>query len=766
MLTIHIPSFADSTPRPPTPKRTPKLAILPSPVFETPKNNQGRSDESTGWTPRFAEEFSVFNSTPGNFKSLLQSPFPDFSLGTPFSAPSRQKDHLLTEPIVESAVHANELSPEPNQTQPPVESSKALQSPPTSECTPAFSDSASVELPSGPGERSAKKSRRNTAGQETQRQVATPPPTARKGERKIAPKLDTSAMQNDQDFDPQSHFMATAPQGVGNFMTTQGNMFGYPLSAPAAAPGFDPQRSFWDADSSLAGMEIDFGANGAGMFQSSASQQDGGSVDWIRTNPLLHAQGGLMSHANGQVSHGDCQAALVSQPPVSMLVTSADAHAMFATASYPTPIDDPFGISGNPGGAVNPGLLLSRPPSASMDPAPSFNQQPVRAPSSSLLPAADDDRQISPSRGSSSSATSASTCGQKASGKGELRRSASAKDSPRKPDRTMSSSPVKGVVRLDLSRSLSENRGKKTTATARPSLPPLAPAPRPQSQLMSSAGMGVNRPIMPHPPQRPHVARSLPPKTSSSNSSSSGHHHHRLPSLTSIPEASPGPQMRTQAKFTIDENGRAHVETIVVVNEPPPSTHKRHSIYALPRRPRPEWDSSDDESSSSTDDEPIIIPSRNASFALPDPRKPSAIRSFQSSQKSMSERSVSSASFSSCASFSNSSSRPGSQRRGGTANDSDEETVVNDTTPTRSNGNALSELQKLRESRQRQQQLVSASKQNQFSSASYLGQLLASSPAKLSETNLPTPTTGSRRQRIRCVCNRSDAGRDELLVTW
>jgi len=224
--------------------------------------------------------------------------------------------------------------------------------------------------------------------------------------------------------------------------------------------------------------------------------------------------------------------------------------------------------------------------------------------------------------------------------------------------------------------------------------------------------------------------------------------------------------MRTQAKFTIDENGRAHVETVIVVNDPPPSTHKRHSIYALPRRPRPEWDSSDDEGSSSTDDEPIIIPSRNTSFALPDPRKPSAIRSFQSSQKSMSECSISSASFSSYASFSNNSSRPGSQRRGGTAKDSDGETVVNDTTPTCNNGNALSELQKLRESRQRQQQLVSASKQSQFLSASYLGQHLASSPTKLSEASLPTPTTGSRRQKIRCVCNRSDAGRDELLVTW
>lgn len=624
------------------------------------------------------------------------------------------------------AAHVNEFSPNPSLHLPPVEPSKILRSSPVPSHTPTLDRSASAgQLPIST-ERSTKKSRRSSTTQEPQTQTATPPPSARKGERKLAPKLDTTTMQNDQDFDHQSHFMMTAQQqGMGNFVTAQGDMFGYPLSAPATAPAFGAQRSFWDPDPGLASMDIDFGANGGNVFQPPTSQQPSGSVDWARANHMLQTQGDVTGHVDGHASVGNGQSALVSQAPVPMLVSSPTEHPMFA-ASYPTPVEDPFGISDS-GGAVNPGLLFSRPQSASMD-AASFNQ-PMRVPSSAGSVTSQSSQAVS--RGPSVS---------KASGRGELRRSASAKDAtPRKNDRASASSPVKAAGRPSLSRSFSENRGKK--AIGRPALPTLAPAPRSQSQMANNAAVSANRPV---------VTQAYRPNGRVSPVKSGHRHHHRLSSLNSIPETS-GPKMRTEAKFTIDANGRARVETtVVVVDEPPPSFSKRHSSYTVARHQQ--WESSEDEDSSSTDDEPIIIPSRNTSFALPDPRKPTTIHPFHNSQRSMSERSTTS-----YTSF-----QGGSSQDGG---DSDGETVVNDLTPTRKDsGDAASELRKLRDSRQRQ---WSSSKPKRFVSSHYPSHP-ATSPTTLSETSLPTPTrtTDLRRRGVRCVCNRAEAARNELLVQW
>jgi hypothetical protein len=435
---------------------------------------------------------------------------------------------------------------------------------------------------------------------------------------------------------------------------------------------------------------------------------------------MLQSPNGIPGHGNGHPSAGDNQASLVSQPPMSMLMTSPADHSLFA-ASYPTPVEDPFGISEN-GGAVNPGLLFSRPQSASMD-AVSFNQAMAGPnPSNSTV------SQASKADGRGSSAS-------KAAGRTELRRSASAKDtSPRKLDRISGTSPVKEAGRPGLSRSFSENRGKKPLG--RPSLPPLAP--RPRSQLVSNAGVNANKPVISQ-PQKP-GGRSSPLKSQ---------HHHRLSSLSSIPETVSPPQMRTQATFTIDANGRARVETTVVVEQPPTSVRKRHSAYAAPPS-RGHWGaSSDEDDSSSTDDEPIIIPSRNTSFALPAPPKPAMLQTFHNSQRSISEHSSRS-----YASFQGVSLEDG---------DSDGETVVNEVTPThRASGNALSELQKLRETRQKQS---SSSRPKQYISSHYAGHP-ATSPSTVSESSVPTPATETKTRGVRCVCNRAEAARHDLLVQW
>jgi hypothetical protein len=616
----------------------------------------------------------------------------------------------------------NNLSPNPSLTLPPVEPSKVLRSSPTPLQTPTFDTSAVTSQRTGSPEYSAKKARRGTIVTEPQGQTATPPPSARKGERKLAPKLDTAAMQNDQDFGQQAHFMASAhQQGMDGFVTAQGDMFGYPLSAPAAPP-YGAQRSFWDPDPSLAGMDIDFSANGGGVFPPPTPHQGSGHVNWASANQLMPDQGGMAGHGDGHAPARNGQHSLVSQPPMSMLVTSSADHSMFAT-SYPTPVEDPFGMN-DAGGAVNPGLIFSRPQSANMDAVASFHQG---MPGLNTNMAVNQDSQMD-SRGRPPSS--------KAAGRAELRRTASAKDAtPRKQDRASASSPIKETGRPGLSRSFSENRGKKTVS--RPSLPPLAP--RPRSQLVGNAGVNANKPLVSQ-PQRP-SGRSSPSKNSQ--------HHHRLSSLSSIPETS-GPEMRTQAKFMIDANGRARVETTVVVveDEPSPGVVKRHSSYSVASHPS--WDSDDD--SSSTDDEPIVIPSRNTSFALPDPRKPTTIHPFHDAQRSISERSTTS-----YTSF-----QGGSQEAG----DSDGETVVNELTPTRkASGDALSELRKLRETRQKQ---LSGSVQKRYVPSHYPIHP-ATSPTTMSDTSLPTPTpsTDARTRGVRCVCNSAaEASRNDLLVQW
>ncbi|KAH6624937.1 hypothetical protein B0J18DRAFT_444793 [Chaetomium sp. MPI-SDFR-AT-0129] len=707
-------SFGDSNAQPPTPTRTPRSTVFPSPVLETPKQDQRRLDESSGWTPRFAEEYSVFNSTPGNLRGS-RTPFFDFGSSTPYVGDGTQSRGLSTEEIgLGASAHVNELTPKPL---PAVEPSKILRSTPIPLTSPIFDPSDAVSHIPGSAERLAKKARRGTVVAETPGQTATPPPSARKGERKLAPKLDSAAMQNEQEYSQQGHFMGSGQdQTMGGFVTTQGDMFSYPLSAPATAAPYGSQRSFWDADPNLASMDIDFSAHSAGVFQPPTPLQGSGPEDWARASQILQSQGGLVGHGDASVD-GHAAVSLGSQPDMSMLVTSSADHTMFA-GSYPTPVDDPFGMT-DVGGAVNPGLLFSRPQSANMDTA-SFSQP---------LAVSDQNLTTAPVSGQMTGRVPS----MKIAGRAELRRSSSAKDAtPRKP--ALASSPIKEAGRPGLSRSFSENKGKKT-GVARPSLPTLAP--RPRAQLVSNAGVNANKPIVSQ-PNRPN-GRSSPVK--------SMHHHHRLSSLTSIPEAASSPEMRTQATFMIDANGRARVETtVVVVDEPARSPSKRHSSYSM--KSRQQWNSSDDEDSSSSDDEPIIIPSRNASFALPDPRKPTTIHPFHNSQRSVSEHSTTS-----YASFQGG----GSQDAG----DSDGETVVNEATPTRkASGDALSELRKLREARQKQ---ASANPKRYISSSHYPGHP-STSPTTLSESSLPTPTAETRVRGVRCVCNRTEAGRNDLVI--
>lgn len=752
-------SFGDTHAQPPTPKQTPTSSIFPSPVFETPRHNQGRFDESSsGWTPRFAEEYSVFNATPGNLRGT-NGPFGDYGSLTPYipqhPQPAGHKRPLTAEGIAaEIATHVNYFSPNPNLPLPPVEPSQRLQSSPGQAGT-EFCQSAErgANQRSSSRERSGQKRRRSTIEEERrdadQGQTVTPPPSGRKSQRKLAPKLDLSAMQNEHGFSQQDYINGTGQQenSMGTFVTAPGDMFGYPLSAgpmsaPASGQPFGNQRAFWEPDPNLAGMDIDYtGSGGGDVFQQQTVAHQGTmeALDWARTNQMYQqAEGIPQQNQENMQGSSNGERTLASKAVMPAVDTAADRQSSY-NDTYSTPMDNPFGIMGNIGG-VNPGLLFSRPPSSSLT-SEALGQAALVAPPASAPPA-QAQQHAPPPRPQSRAATTQ---------RGELRRSMSSRElgpSGGRADRSLASSPIKST-RPGLSRSLSENRGKRPAA--RTSLPALAPAPRPQT------GGGPNRAVLSQ-AVRP-SGRTSPLKSDS---------HHRLSSLSSIPEtASIIPRTRTQAKFTIDANGRARVETTVFVEDssPPPLSNRKRNMSQPTLRQHQQWHSSEsDDDSSSTDDEPIVIPSRNTSFVLPDPLKATRKNPLHGSQHSISERSTAS-----YATFGGQSYQEDP--------DSEAETVMNEMTPTGGrSGDAASELKKLRERRQRSQFSSPAKhKRHSLAGGPAVAELTrhnyprhtAISPTSLTEPSLPTPSS-SRSQRIRCLCNRAEVDRDGdgFMVQW
>ncbi|KAH7162334.1 hypothetical protein B0J13DRAFT_580082 [Dactylonectria estremocensis] len=423
----YFPTFADLNPRPPTPKQTPTSAVFPSSFTD-----------AGGWTPCFAEDYSVFNSTPGNLRGS-QGPF-----------------RLLSAEglAAEVAIHVNHFSPNPSLPLPPVDPSRRLASSPNSVTVPSEYTADSDSLPSpGPSKQPQSSSKKPRRG------AATDP----EGERKLAPKF---KMQNDQSFG-QPDFTGSQQHDIAALMAASGDMFGYPMSAPVGAPA-----TFWDP--SNMGMDLDFSAAPSNVFQSTPahSHRHTGSFDW-NSEIQLFQDPSAPSAPMQPINQGNMQPLpqdriLAPKPSISHPSTSAASVAM--SAAFAASMDDPFGTM-TPGDVVDPGMLFSRPQTSAME--------------SSFIPVT--------MSGSAEAAIARS--GSRTPIPDELRRSASAKDMRNVlvPDRSFTSSPVK-TSRPGLNRSVSENRGRRTQN--RPVLPKLAPAARPVSQASSTSSVENTRPLV------------------------------------------------------------------------------------------------------------------------------------------------------------------------------------------------------------------------------------------------------------------------------
>lgn len=280
-------------------------------------------------------------------------------------------------------------------------------------------------------------------------QTATPPQSASKGSRRLAPKISTSIMQNDAQ---DSHYGISGTPilnaDFSAFPTTSSDLFGFPLSAPATAPVFTNTKPFWDPDSSMGGMDLDFTAEDANMF-APGSHRISSSFDWGRSNQMFQDNVNLPP---SEELPQPAKQPTKRQRPLAPKVPKVNAIANplppfdFNSSNIPPSQEDPFSAI-SLDGSVDPGLLFARNNSVSMTSGFEDVQLPAPRPATSHIERQPYQHQLRESRRDQE----------------ELRRSRSSREgsSSRRVDRGTVSSPIKGSARPSLQRSASDSRSKK-----------------------------------------------------------------------------------------------------------------------------------------------------------------------------------------------------------------------------------------------------------------------------------------------------------------
>lgn len=385
-------------------------------------------------------------------------------------------------------------------------------------------------------------------------QTATPPHTASRGTRRLAAKPAVDNMSQYQGF---SHGSSQQNQASLLDFSASTEIYGYPMSAPATADGNSHSKSFWDPDSHMTGMEIDFGDGiNAAVEISNNSHKQSNSVDLGRSSQMFR------SPANG--AHFDMDA----NPNVAQTSTTSKPinfkNMQRQQSSYETEHSDrkesPF-ASPTRNGVVDPGLLFSLPATRN-----SFHQESLKTSSDHEM----HEKFV------------------RKPYQHQLRQSR--RDQEEELRRSRPSSQASFHSRDGRSSFVSPTR------------------PNPRARLQRSASKS-NSSKFPSQANRERSSRSRERHLSPTK-------HQNRSSLTSIPEFtkfrtdSNKPTTRTDITLTIDAHGRARTETTIVVSDPTP--RKRSASL--------DW-IEESASESSSDEDLIIVPSRNTPFALPDQRQ-------------------------------------------------------------------------------------------------------------------------------------------------
>ncbi|KAH8815793.1 hypothetical protein F5884DRAFT_194437 [Xylogone sp. PMI_703] len=667
-------SFGHPNAQPPTPTQTPTSAVFQSPTFETPRNTSSFEDRS-GWTPQFAEEYTVFGTTPGR---LISSHLPLVDIATPRPSTSSSQPHHFSEIDNELSTHVHHLSPNPSLPLPPVDPANRLGSFPDlhTRTRRHFNESSVKKLTPA--------KHKKHLGEAFTGQTATPPHSASKGTRRRVSREIPDTMQHESQDDRfgGSGIHDQTPYMMSFTTTTSADLFSYPLTAPAA-PMYGDNRSFWDPDTSMRDMSMDFGTVGAGMLNV-GSHRSTHSFDWDRSGSMYQDQGNVHMPQQQEPPKQQRLLAPKSDTPSTSLPASSTPFQYHTAAVSSAPF---VGLDFNT--AVDPLLLFSQSNTASRAVASEFEDVTLPSTSQSIGGRIQEpyQHQLRESRRDME----------------ELRRSRSARE--RGPgyriDRASASSPVKSPARPGLQRSISDGRGRSVKG------------------------------------RTPSLGGRISPVKSQ-----------RLASLASIPE-SQVLRPRTEVKFVIDSKGKARAHTVTVDDEP-----KTSRAGPMPEV-REDWESPSPYESSS-DEEAIIIPSRNTSFSLPQPRKGPKLSRFETTNVINGHRR-----YSLSASSYTQSESPDPRPSGHDDYVSEAETVVEEqTTPS---GDAKRELRKVVENRKKGQIAASNTYHHIYSSNPNTrgGYRYTSSrnisPSTISDLDRGTPSS-SRSGTTRCVCKGPDNG--------
>jgi hypothetical protein len=217
------------------------------------------------------------------------------------------------------------------------------------------------------------------------------------------------------------------------------------------------------------------------------------------------------------------------------------------------------------------------------------------------------------------------------------------------------------------------------------------------------------------------------------------------PNLQPISE-SPLPKVRTEVRLTVDKKGRARTETVVIGGEEEAAATTSNRSY------------DSDHYESSTDEEEIIIPSRNASFALPPQTKGPKLARFETGARDVRRHSISASN-----SYSESSSQHSMGMDGA---ESEAETVMEEDD---GSGDATRALRKVLENRKKEQMKQRNPQHHRYSDnrrgSRYMGYTSSSnmSPTTVADPEEATPSS-TRSGTTRCVCGSQDS--EGFMIQW
>ena len=523
-----------------TPQRTPTSARWADDLFRTPRIDTKTLDRS-GWTPVFAEEYPLFNATPGRFTDIQGTFSPQ-----PTTATGHKRQQSGTETLKAGSLNSRTKG----RTSISADTFKdsGLLSP-TILSSPVRGEGFGGLAQSTPT-KAAKDARSFTS------QTVTPPNSRHKHARRNSTTHVKNKMQNEQEFFSQSGNM-DGGYDLSFATPTNVGLFSFPMSGPATAPAYMNGKSFWDPSNGMTDMTMDFSGDPFGT----------NGADWAGDFLPQHQMNTPVVHqSNAQPSRR--QRPLLAKPPTpSMPSVQSGITFDFGMAALS---EDPFSMP-SPNNVINPNNLFSfsnmSPPKAS---STVFNTSAVQA--NSHIEVQPQPTLLSPLA---------------------IPRSRSAQS--RRPDSSHMRRPISPLKssRPGVPRTTSDNLKRP------PALKPAASFINDAQPPSNFAGKGRY-------------------SSGTGNAAAGGRlsptKQDSRTNLQAIPEKETLFNPRRGVTFSIDANGRARTETVILEpgqNARPQSSNSRTSAQGASPGTQ-----------SSTDEEVIVVPSRNPSFAQKDKNRP------------------------------------------------------------------------------------------------------------------------------------------------